>query len=76
MSIVIKKVTRRREYYVPKLYFDQFNTLSPNRNPAAEFCESALFLAYKDGTLVGRVAAIVNRKACSWRVLMLPAQWR
>ena len=72
MPIVIKKVTRRCElkafinfseslyrdceYYVPKLYFDQFNTLSPNRNPASEFCESALFLAYKDGVLVGRVA--------------------
>ena len=79
MSVVIKRVTRRRElkafikfpeslyrdcgYYVPKLYFDQFNTLSPNRNPASEFCESALFLAYKDDTLVGRVVAIVNRRA-------------
>lgn len=79
MSIVIKKVIRRRElkefinfpekiyrnceYYVPKLYFDQFNTLSPKRNPSSEFCESALFLAYKDGVLAGRVAAIVNRKA-------------
>lgn len=79
MSIEIKKVTRRRELkafinfpgilyrncrcYVPKFYFDQVNTLSPNRNPASEFCEFALFLAYKDGALVGRVAAIVNRKA-------------
>ena len=79
MSVVIKRVTRRRElkafinfpgilyrnceYYVPKLYFDQVNTLSPDRNPASKFCESALFLAYKDGALVGRVAAIVNRRA-------------
>lgn len=58
-----EKLYRECEYYVPQLFFDQLNTLSPDRNPASEFCDSALYLAYKDGALVGRVAAIVNRKA-------------
>lgn len=79
MPITIKEVKTRREltdfinfperlykdnpFYVPKLFFDQFDTLDPKHNPAASFCESALYLAYKDGKLAGRVAAIVNNKA-------------
>lgn len=79
MPITIKEVKTRSELtdfinfpehlykdnpcYVPKLFFDQFDTLDPKRNPAASFCESALYLAYKDGKLAGRVAAIVNNKA-------------
>lgn len=50
-------------YYVPQLFFDQVDTLDPKRNPASAFCESALYLAYRDGEIVGRVAAIINHKA-------------
>lgn len=50
-------------YFVPKLFMDEVATLDPKKNPAYAFSESALFLAYKDGVPVGRVAAIVNRKA-------------
>ncbi|MCQ2170500.1 MAG: N-acetyltransferase [Bacteroidales bacterium] len=49
--------------YVPALLFDELNTLNPKTNPAASFCESELYLAYKDGRLVGKIAAIVNKKA-------------
>ena len=50
-------------YSVPDLYEDMLNTFS-EKNAAMEFCEAAYFLAYReDGTLVGRVAAIINRKA-------------
>lgn len=51
------------EYDVPNLFSDEMNTLSKDRNAAFEFCESEYFLAYKDGKLVGRVAAIINHKA-------------
>ena len=51
------------EYDVPNLFSDEMNTLSQDRNAAFEFCESEYFLAYKDGKLVGRVAAIINHKA-------------
>lgn len=45
------------------LFRDDFHTLSKDRNAAFEFCEAAYFLAYKEGKLVGRVAAIINHKA-------------
>ena len=40
------------------------NTFSPKKNAAFEFCQAALFLAYSEqGDIVGRVAAIINRRA-------------
>ena len=50
-------------YFVPKLYMDEIATLDPAKNPAYVFSESALWLAYRDGEIVGRVAAIINRRA-------------
>ena len=51
------------EYDVPNLFSDEMNTLSKDRNAAFEFCEAEYYLAYKDGKLAGRVAAIINHKA-------------
>ena len=51
------------EYDVPNLFSDEMNTLSPDKNAAFEFCEAEYYLAYKDGKLAGRVAAIINHKA-------------
>ena len=51
------------EYDAPNLFFDEMNTLNKDRNAAFEFCEADYFIAYKDGKAVGRVAAIINRKA-------------
>lgn len=48
--------------YVPPLITDDVNTLDPRRNPAFDFCESAYFMAYRDGKPVGRIAAIINRQ--------------
>lgn len=49
-------------YYVPPLISDDVETLSPDRNPAFEFCESAYFMAYRDGKPVGRIAGIINNQ--------------
>ena len=52
-------------YNAPNLHSDEVQTLSPyikNRNAAFEFCEAQYFLAYRDGKVVGRVAAIINRR--------------
>ena len=38
-------------------------TFDRRKNAAFEFCESELFLALRDGEIVGRVAAIINHKA-------------
>ena len=51
------------EYDVPNLFCDEMNTLSKDKNAAFEFCEAEYYLAYKDGKLAGRVAAIINHKA-------------
>lgn len=53
---------RGNPYYVPLLTLDEFNTLSPQKNPAFEYCEARYWLAYRDGEIVGRVGAILNRK--------------
>ena len=50
-------------YDAPTLFSDDFSTLSKDKNAAFEFCEAEYYLAYRDGKLVGRVAAIVNHKA-------------
>ena len=79
MSVEIKKVTTKSElkrfirfnyefykdnpYSVTDLYDDMLNTFSPKKNAAFEFCEADYFLALRDGKIVGRVAAIINRRA-------------
>ena len=54
---------RGNEYDVPNLHSDEINTLSADKNPAFDFCEAQYFLAYKDGKVAGRVAAIINHMA-------------
>lgn len=49
-------------YYVPPLISDDVATLSPEVNPAFDFCEAAYFMAYRDGKPVGRIAGIINRQ--------------
>jgi len=51
------------ENWVPALRGDEFDTFNPKTNGAYEFCEADCFLAYKDGVIAGRVAAIINHKA-------------
>ena len=79
MAITIKKVSKRSElekfirfnyllykknpYSVPDLFDDMLNTFNKKKNAAFEFCEADYFLAYRDGEIVGRVAAIINHKA-------------
>lgn len=46
--------------YVPPLVFDEIDTLTPEKNPAADFCRSQSFMAYRDGVAVGRITAIIN----------------
>ena len=78
-SLEIRKVENRRdlktfiefhyelyqgnEYDAPTLYSDDAKVLDPKKNAAFEFCEAELYLAYKEGKVVGRVAAIINHKA-------------
>ena len=54
---------RNDPYDVPYLHFDEMNTLRHDRNASFEDCEAGYFLAWQDGKVVGRIAAIINRKA-------------
>ena len=54
---------RGSKYAVPFLFFDEMDTLRSDRNPSFECCEAQYFMAFRDGQMVGRVAAIINRRA-------------
>ena len=54
---------RGNENAVPFIYFDEMATLDRDKNPSFDYCEADYFLACKDGKVVGRVAAIINRRA-------------
>lgn len=92
MYIYIKTVTTKKElktfvrfannlykghpYYVPSMPLDDMNTLDRDKNGAFDFCEAEYYLAYKDGELVGRVAAILNHKANeAWGVKQIRFGW-
>ena len=51
------------KYFAPYLFSEEMNTLDRQKNAAFDFCEAEYFLAYQDGKLVGRVAAIINHRA-------------
>lgn len=57
------KLYKGNKYRVPQLHSFEKSTLSKDTNPAFEFCESKYWIAYKNGKIVGRVAAILNKKS-------------
>lgn len=48
-------------YWIPPLIKEEMASFNPHENPMFEHAEATLFLAYKAGKLVGRIAAIMNR---------------
>ena len=54
---------KENPYSVPDLLEDMYETYDPKRNDAFTFCEADLFLALRDGKIVGREACIKNNKA-------------
>lgn len=70
------KLYKGNRYYVPSMPMDDLNTFDRDKNGAFEFCEAEYYLAYKDGKVVGRVAAIINHKANeSWKVKQVRFGW-
>ncbi|MCX6164478.1 MAG: hypothetical protein NTU73_06390, partial [Ignavibacteriae bacterium] len=56
------KLYKNCPQWVPPIFFDELNTLTPKKNPAFDYCECRLWLAYKDSKLAGRIAGIINNK--------------
>ena len=54
------KLYKDCEFAAPPLLMDDLLNLSKGKNPALDFCEAAYFIAYKNGKIVGRIAAIIN----------------
>ena len=47
-------------YWVPPIIADELETFDKTKNPAFKNAEASFYLAYKNNTVVGRVAAIIN----------------
>ena len=76
MKIHLKEIQTKRElkefvqfqlelykdnpYFVPPLISEEVKSLDVTKNPAFKFAKARYFLAYKDGKIVGRIAAIIN----------------
>ncbi|AEH02204.1 hypothetical protein [Lacinutrix sp. 5H-3-7-4] len=48
------------KYWVPPIINQELETFSKDKNPIFNDAEATFFLAYKNGKIVGRVAAIIN----------------
>lgn len=78
MTVTIKEISGKKElkkyirfaidlyknnpYHVPPLISEEIGTLSPEVNPAFEYCEAVHYMAYKDGKTAGCITGIINRK--------------
>ena len=70
------KLYKGNRYYVPSMPLDDLATFDKTKNAAFEFSEAEFYLAYKEGKLVGRVAAIINHKANeAWKVKQVRFGW-
>ena len=51
---------KNNKYWVPPIIKDELESFDKNINPVFEHADARFFLAYKNNTIVGRVAAIIN----------------
>ena len=51
---------KNNPYWVPPIISEELESFDPEKNPVFEHAEARFFLAYSNGEIVGRVAAIVN----------------
>ncbi len=56
------KLYEGNPYFIPPLVSDEIATLDSKVNPAFDHCESAYFMAYRDGKPIGRIAAMINKQ--------------
>ena len=47
-------------FWVPPIVNEEIDTINPNKNPVYNNSIAKFFLAYKNGKIVGRIAAIIN----------------
>lgn len=78
MDIVVKEVLTRKDLrafikfpdklfkkeplYIPALHGEEKEALTPSLNPAFQYCDVKMWLAYYGKEVVGRVCAIINNR--------------
>lgn len=50
------------KYFVPPLVSDDVNTLDRGVNPAFDFYDEVIYMAYRDGKPVGRIVGMINHQ--------------
>lgn len=51
---------KNHPYWIPPLINEEIDGFDKTKNPAFDNAEAKFYLAYKDGEIVGRIAAIIN----------------
>lgn len=54
------KLYKNNPYWIPPLINDELESFDKTKNPAFEHAEAKFYLAYKDGKIAGKIAAIIN----------------
>lgn len=57
------KLYKGSKEFTPYIYEDEITNLTPGKNPASEWCDFNLFLAYNDDEIVGRICGIISHYA-------------
>ena len=66
---VVDTIYRDCQQYVPDLEDDVRRLFDPRSNAGLEFSDIQPFVAYRDGKPVGRIVALVNKKAnVTWKI--------
>ncbi len=58
---LVWKINQNDPHWVPPLIIDRLKVLDKEKNPFFKHAEAEYFLAYRDGEVVGRIAAITNQ---------------
>ena len=54
------KLYKGCDYWVPPIIKEELESMDKTKNPVFKNAEAEFYLAYKDGKIAGRIAAIVN----------------
>ncbi|MDR1006018.1 MAG: N-acetyltransferase [Bacteroidales bacterium] len=57
------KLFKSDKKWVPQLLMDEKATFNKAKNPALEFCDYKMWLAYRNNEVVGRIVGMINNKA-------------
>jgi len=56
------KIHKNHTNWVPPLYMDEWYFYNPKKNEAFSYSDTLLLLAERDGKVVGRIMALINKK--------------